>query len=72
MESIKKILEENLNKTFISGILSGPRQETGCQKVKIRPILKKDQLYFQCEKFCEAQVFHDNVDEDNICEVLMK
>ena len=71
MENIKKILEEILNHTFVTGILSGPKSKTGYTKIKIRPILKKEQLYFQCEKFQNNQAFHENIGEEEICEALL-
>lgn len=71
METIRKILEENVNHTFIMAVLSAPKSKTGFTKVKIRPILKKEQLYFQCEKFRNNQAFHENVEEKEICEVIL-
>jgi len=71
MENIKTILEEVLNHTFVTGVLSGPKSKAGFTRVKIRPILKKEQLYFQCEKFRNNQAFHENIEEQEICEALL-
>lgn len=71
METIRKILKETLNHTFITGVLSAPKSKAGYSKIKIRPILKKEQLYFQCEKFRNNQAFHENIGEKEICEVLL-
>lgn len=49
MNELSKLLQENLNIEFISATLSNPKNKDGVQKVKVRPILKKDVLYFQLE-----------------------
>lgn len=71
MKIIKKLLEENLNHKFIAGVLSSPKSKTGFTKIKIRPILKKEQLYFQCEKFRNNQAFHENIEEAKACDALL-
>ena len=71
MKTIKKLLEDNLNHKFITGVLSTPKSKTGFTKIKIRPILKKDQLYFQCEKFRNNQAFHENIEGAKACDMLM-
>ena len=38
----------------------------------VRPILKKDVLYFQLESFRNNQAFHENVEEKKACEILLK
>ena len=61
MNELSKLLQENLNIEFISATLSNPKNKDGVQKVKVRPILKKDVLYFQLESFRNNQAFHENV-----------
>ena len=72
MNELSKLLQENLNIEFISATLSNPRNKDGVQKVKVRPILKKDVLYFQLESFRNNQAFHENVEEKKACEILLK
>lgn len=60
MNELSKLLQENLNIEFISATLSNPKNKDGVQKVKVRPILKKDVLYFQLESFQNNQAFHEN------------
>lgn len=67
MEELKKILEDSLNIDFIMAVLSSPRTKDGPQKVKVRPILKQDTLFFQCESFQNNQAFHENNDAENTC-----
>lgn len=61
MENIKKLLEENLNKEFVSGTISNPRTKDGVVKIKVRPIMKGEDLYFQLESFTKTQAFHENL-----------
>jgi len=60
MEEIKILLEESLNIQFLGATLSNPREKNGMNKVKVRPLLKKNVLLFQCEKYINNQVFHNN------------
>lgn len=46
MNELSKLLQENLNIEFISATLSNPKNKDGVQKVKVRPILKKDVFIF--------------------------
>ena len=71
METIRKILEEIPYHTFVAGVLSAPKSKTGFTKVKVRPILKKEKLYFQCEKFRNNQAFHENIEENKVYEILL-
>ena len=57
MEEIKKILEEILNIDLIGATLSNPRKKEEIVKVKVRPVLIKDVLFFQCETHKNRQVF---------------
>ena len=45
MNELSKLLQENLNIEFISATLSNPKKKDDVQKVKIRPVLKKEVLY---------------------------
>ena len=47
MNELSKLLQENLNIEFISATLSNPKKKDDVQKVKVRPVLKKEVLYFQ-------------------------
>lgn len=71
MNELSKLLQENLNIEFISATLSNPKNKDGVQKVKVRPILKKDVLYFQLESFRNNQAFHENVEEKKACEYFL-
>lgn len=71
MENLKVLLEESLNIEFISAVLSNPRSKGGIVKAKVRPILKKDTLFFQLETFQNNQAFHKNLEPEAACEELL-
>lgn len=62
MVELQKILEESLNIDLIQAVLSNPKEKGGTVKIKMRPILKKDILLFQCESHRNNQVFHENLE----------
>jgi len=70
MKEIRELLEKNLNIDFLGATLSNPKDKGGVIKVKVRPILKKDMLLFQCEAHKNNQVFHENYDSEKAVEVL--
>lgn len=61
-------LKECLRKVFcielIAAVLSNPRKATDTKKVRIRPILQQDELYFQFEEQRGKQAFHENLKEE--------
>ena len=61
METIKKLLSDILNIEFVQAVLSNPRKKEGILKVKVRPIEKKGNLFFQLESFTKTQAFHENL-----------
>lgn len=61
MEEIRNVLKNTLNIEFIRGTISGPRKKEGIIKVKMRPLEKRGELYFQFESFTKTQAFHENL-----------
>lgn len=72
MDELKRVLEDNLNSEFLSAVLSSPRDAQAAQKVKVRPILKKDRLLFQIETFRGRQAFHENLEASVACERILR
>lgn len=70
MQNIKELLEQSLNIDFLGATLSNPKDKGGVQKVKVRPILKKDTLLFQCEEHKNNQAFHNNYEAEQAVDVL--
>lgn len=71
MENLKTLFQDNLNTEFISATLSNPRIKGGVEKVKVRPVLKKDTLFFQFEEFKANQAFHRNLQAEDACRALL-
>ena len=63
MERLKNILEEQLTENLDQIIISNPRRMALAQKVKIRPVLLKEQLNFQVTEYKGKQVFHENYEK---------
>ncbi len=70
MKEIRELLQQSLNIDFLSAVLSNPKEKDGIKKVKVRPVLKKDKLLFQCETFKNNQAFHENYEAEKAAEVL--
>ena len=71
MKEIRELLEQSLNIDFLGATLSNPKDKGGIQNVKVRPILKKDVLLFQCEEHKNNQVFHNNYEAEPAVDVLV-
>ncbi len=72
MEEIKVLLKDALNIDFLSATLSNPKAKDGVKKIKVRPLLKKDTLIFQCELFKNNQAFHENYEAAAAVDMLTK
>lgn len=70
MEEIIKLLKENVNDTFINAVLSSPRKKDDITKVKVRPVLIKNERKFQIERFKGNQVFHQNLNMEDAISAL--
>ena len=67
---IKELLKQNLNENFLSATISNPRTQNGIAKIKVRPIIQKETLFFQCELYRNNQTFHENYLPEEAVEVL--
>lgn len=72
MQEIRQLLEKSLNIDFLGATLSNPKDKNGASKVKVRPILKKDVLLFQCEEHKNNQVFHNNYEVNQVVDILVE
>lgn len=61
MRQIQELLDKTIDKDFHSAVISNPVEKGGVTKVKVRPVLKKGELLFQCESFRNNQAFHKNL-----------
>lgn len=71
MERLKHILEEQLDENLSQIIISNPRRAALAQKVKIRPVLLKEQLNFQVTEYKGKQVFHENMEKQSVEEYII-
>ena len=67
MDEILRLLPEILNIDFIRGTISNPRDKEGIIKIRVRPLEKKGELYFQLESFTKTQAFHENLTAEDAC-----
>ena len=76
MEELKILLQNILNKDLQQIILSNSRHPEQTQKVKIRPVLIREELLFQETAYRGTQVFHENFTAeqltDRICTALQE
>ena len=76
MEELKILLQKILNKDLQQIILSNSRHPEQNQKVKIRPVLIREELLFQETAYRGTQAFHENFTAeqltDRICTALQE
>ena len=61
MEELYKLLQESLNERLYQITAGGPRKKDGAVRLKLRPVMIKDELCFQMECYRGNQVFHRNI-----------
>ncbi len=66
MEKIKKVLEEQLSEQLLQIVLSGKKRKEVTGNRKIRPILKKDHLFFQVSLQDGKKEFHENYEKEEL------
>ena len=76
MDELKILLQKILNKDLQQIILSNSRHPEQTQKVKIRPVLIREELLFQETAYRGTQAFHENFTAeqltDRICTALQE
>lgn len=60
MEQLKNVIREELNCNLNQIIISNQRKKDAVKKVKIRPVLMKDELYFQASETVDKKEIHTN------------
>lgn len=69
-QNILEIISNNLNIEFVDMILSNPPAESKISKIKIRPVLLKNELIFQASELRDKQVFHSNYKKEELLDKL--
>lgn len=72
MEELRKAFQCMLNMDLIQIILSNSREQDRAGKVKIRPVLLKEELLFQETVYRGTQVFHQNFTAEEMLSRLME
>lgn len=66
MKEIQELFQQSLNRDLIQMTLSGTMDPIRAEKVKVRPVLIKDELLFQETLYRGTQVFHTNFDRERM------
>lgn len=66
MEQIKELLTKCMGDGLYQIIVSHPRRKGGVSKIKIRPVLIREELLYQESRFEGTQVFHENKTADAV------
>ena len=63
MENLTKIINNYIenDEKILTMIASNSRDREKIQKLKVRPVLKKEELWYQAESFVGTKVFHKNI-----------
>lgn len=72
MERLKELLESSVSDKLIRIIVSNPKSKDGVLKIKVRPIMLRDELCYQLESFTKTQAFQKNHSASETVESLMK
>lgn len=61
MDNLAKLIKETVNENLINIIISAPKDKhLDASKIKMRPVMIRDELLYQAESFIGNQVLHDN------------
>ena len=73
MENLRKTINNYIenNEKILTMIASNPRDREKIQKLKIRPILKKEELWYQAESFVGTKVFHKNIPGNELADFVV-
>ena len=66
MDTVRKKLEESLNEQLLKITISNPRKAEEIKRYSVRPVLLKGRLLFQVERYTKTQVFHENLDKEQV------
>lgn len=64
--NLQQVFREALSSDFIDGILSNSTNIEVLNKIKLRPVKVRENIVFQITEYRGKQVFHNNLDKDEI------
>lgn len=71
MEQLEQLLEQILTSSLVQIVISNPVRQGTLTKIKIRPVLLKEELFFQETIYQGTQVFHKNAVAQELKEHIM-
>lgn len=74
MENLRKLIEECIdrNEQILSAIASNPRDKEKVSKIKLRPLMVKEELVYQAESFVGPKAFHQNLQPQEVADFLVE
>ena len=72
MEKVISFLEEHINESLKQVILSNSRNKDAIMKMKLHPVMIKEELWFQIEKYMGTKVFHENVQKEAAVQAIVE
>ena len=70
MNQIEELLKRVLTSLLVDMVISGARGGVDFIKIKVRPVMIRDSLYFQVSRYTDKQVFHENMTAEDAVETL--
>ena len=70
MNQIEELLKRVLTSLRVDMVISGARGGGDFIKIKVRPVMIQDSLYFQVSRYTDKQVFHENMTAEDALETL--
>ena len=71
MENLKQLFEKHISETMYQLVASNPVKGSEVTKIKLRPILQKDQIQYQASSFIGTQVIHKNYNKTDTITLLI-
>lgn len=73
MDNLRQLLIDYINnkEMILCATASNPRNREKIQKLRIRPVLKKEELLYQAERFVGTKTYHQNLTPDAIPDLLI-
>lgn len=72
MENLREVLEESINEELYLMVMSNAKDKTIATKVKVRPIMQREILYYQASSFVGTKVLHKNYEKKELVSFLME
>ena len=70
MNQIEELLKRVLTSLLVDMVISDARGGGDFIKIKVRPVMIRDSLYFQVSRYTDKQVFHENMTAEDALETL--